>query len=214
MKFNWLLIAFFGSLLCFIIMSYLVQADHLVIFDKTVIDRVQGLEVGGLTAAMKFFTFIGSTRLIIILTVPIFLFLFLVLKHRVEILIFLAVVYMTPILNRLLKMYFNRARPDFHRLIEIGGYSFPSGHAMNAFSFYSILAFLLWRHVPPRPGRIAVIIFSSLMIFAIGISRVYLGVHYPSDIIGGFLASGLWVAAVIWFFQRYKETQEMPKRGH
>ncbi|MGV2942041.1 phosphatase PAP2 family protein [Mesobacillus sp. LC4] len=214
MRLNLLLIAFFGSLLCFIMMSYLVQADHLVNFDKTVIDMVQGLEAGVLTAAMKFFTYIGSTRLIIILTIPIFLFLFFVLRLRGEILIFLAVVYITPILNRLLKLYFLRARPDFHRLIEIGGYSFPSGHAMNAFSFYSILAFLLWRHVPTRPGRIVVILFSSLMIFAIGISRIYLGVHYPSDIIGGFLASGLWVAAVIWFFQRYIERLEIPKRGY
>ncbi|WP_226643738.1 phosphatase PAP2 family protein [Mesobacillus subterraneus] len=214
MRLNLLLIAFFGSLLCFIMMSYLVQADHLVIFDKTVIDMVQGHEAGVLTAAMKFFTYIGSTRLMIILTIPIFLFLFFVLRLRGEILIFLAVVYITPILNRLLKLYFLRARPDFHRLIEIGGYSFPSGHAMNAFSFYSILAFLLWRHVPTRPGRIVVILFSSLMIFAIGISRIYLGVHYPSDIIGGFLASGLWVAAVIWFFQRYIERLEIPKRGH
>ncbi|WP_226085611.1 phosphatase PAP2 family protein [Mesobacillus sp. S13] len=214
MRLNLLLIAFFGSLLCFILMSYLVQADHLVIFDKTVIDMVQGFEAGLLTAAMKFFTYIGSTRLIIILTIPIFLFLFFVLRLRGEILIFLAVVYITPILNRLLKLYFLRARPDFHRLIEIGGYSFPSGHAMNAFSFYSILAFLLWRHVPTRPGRIVVILFSSLMIFAIGISRIYLGVHYPSDIIGGYLASGLWVAAVIWFFQRYIERLEIPKRGY
>ncbi|NKE08050.1 phosphatase PAP2 family protein [Mesobacillus selenatarsenatis] len=214
MRLNLLLIAFFGSLLCFILMSYLVQADHLVIFDKTVIDIVQGFEAGLLTAAMKFFTYIGSTRLIIILTIPIFLFLFFVLRLRGEILIFLAVVYITPILNRLLKLYFLRARPDFHRLIEIGGYSFPSGHAMNAFSFHSILAFLLWRHVPTRPGRIVVILFSSLMIFAIGISRIYLGVHYPSDIIGGYLASGLWVAAVIWFFQRYIERLEIPKRGY
>jgi undecaprenyl-diphosphatase len=209
-----LFIAFFGSLFGFIILSYLVQAEHLVVFDRVVIDLVQGLEADGLTAAMKFFTYIGSLKFIVILTVPIFLFLFYLLRHRLEILIFLAVVYMTPILNRLLKLYFHRERPDFNMLIEIGGYSFPSGHAMNAFSFYSILAFLLWRHVPTRPGRIAVIIFSSLMIFAIGISRVYLGVHYPSDIIGGFLASGLWVAAVIWFFQRYKEKLEMPKRGH
>ncbi|MBS8266163.1 PAP2 family protein [Mesobacillus boroniphilus] len=195
-------------------MSYMVQAEYLVAFDRVVIDRVQGLEAEGLTAVMKFFTYIGSLRFIVILSIPIFLFLFYVLKHRLEILVFLSVVYITPILNRLLKLYFHRARPDFHRLIEIGGYSFPSGHAMNAFSFYSILAFLLWRHVPTRIGRTAVILISSIMILGIGISRVYLGVHYPSDIIGGFLASGLWVAAVIWFFQRYKEKLEIPERAH
>jgi undecaprenyl-diphosphatase len=214
-KFNLqLLIAFFGSLFSFIIMSYLVQAEHLVMFDGVVIDTVQGLEAEGLTVAMKFFTYIGSLKFIVILTIPIFLFLFYVLKHRLEILVFLSVIYITPILNRLLKLYFHRARPDFNRLIEIGGYSFPSGHAMNAFSFYSILAFLLWRHVPTGMGRIAVIIFSSFMILAIGMSRVYLGVHYPSDIIGGFLASGLWVATVIWFFQRYKEKLEIPARDY
>ena len=215
MKFNLqLLIAFFVSFFGFIIISYLVHIDYLAVFDRAVIDLVQGLEAKGLTAAMKFFTYIGSLRFIVILTLPIFLFLFFVLKHRLEILVFLSVVYITPILNRLLKLYFNRARPDFHRLIEIGGYSFPSGHAMNAFSFYSILAFLLWRHVPTRLGRIAVILFSSLMILAIGMSRVYLGVHYPSDIIGGFLASGLWVAAVISFFQNYKEKLEILERAH
>ncbi|MBT2662881.1 phosphatase PAP2 family protein [Bacillus sp. ISL-45] len=215
MKFNLqLLTAFFGSLFGFIIMSYLVQAEHLMVFDRAVIDAVQGLEAEGLTSAMKFFTYIGSLKLIVILTIPIFLFLFYVLKHRLEILVFLSVVYITPILNRLLKLYFHRARPDFHRLIDIGGYSFPSGHAMNAFSFYSILAFLLWRHVPSRIGRVAVIILSAFMILAIGLSRVYLGVHYPSDIIGGFIASGLWVAAVIWFSQRYKEKLELSKRAH
>ncbi|WP_353654095.1 phosphatase PAP2 family protein [Bacillus sp. ISL-55] len=215
MKFNLqLLTAFFGSLFGFIIMSYLVQAEHLVMFDRVVMDGVQGLEADGLTAAMKLFTYIGSLKFIVILTIPLFLFLFYVLKHKLEILVFLSVVYITPILNRLLKLYFHRERPDFHRLIEIGGYSFPSGHAMNAFSFYSILAFLLWRHVPTRMGRIAVILLSTFMIIAIGSSRVYLGVHYPSDIIGGFLASGLWVAAVIWFFQRYKEKTEIRVRAH
>ncbi|WP_233434888.1 phosphatase PAP2 family protein [Mesobacillus jeotgali] len=215
MKFNLqLLIAFFGSLFGFILMSYMVQAEYLVAFDRVIIDWVQGLEVEGLTAAMKFFTYIGSLRFIVILSILIFLFLFYVLKHRLEILVFLSVVYITPILNRLLKLYFHRARPDFHRLIEIGGYSFPSGHAMNAFSFYSILAFLLWRHVPTHMGRNAVILLSTFMIIAIGLSRVYLGVHYPSDIIGGFLASGLWVVAVIWLFQRYKEKLEIHERAH
>ncbi|WP_257391765.1 phosphatase PAP2 family protein [Mesobacillus jeotgali] len=203
-----LFIAFFGSFFGFIVMSYLVQAEHLAAFDQEIIHVVQGLEAERLTEIMKFFTYIGTIRFIVILTILVFLFLFYILKHRLEIIVLLSVVFCTPILNRLLKLYFHRARPDFNRLIEIGGYSFPSGHAMNAFSFYSILAFLIWRHVPTTLGRISVIIFSSVMILAIGMSRVYLGVHYPSDILGGFLASGLWVTAVIWFFQRYKERPE------
>jgi undecaprenyl-diphosphatase len=214
-KFNLqLLIAFFGSFIGFISMSFLVKAEHMVNFDKAFISFIQGMETAWLTSAMKFFTYIGTLRFISILTIFIFFFLFYGLKHRLEILILFAVVFCTPILNRLLKLYFHRARPDFHRLIEIGGYSFPSGHAMNAFSFYSILAFLLWRHVPSRLARTAVILVSTFMIIAIGTSRIYLGVHYPSDIIGGFLASGFWVAAVIWFFQRYKERQRNSSRAY
>jgi undecaprenyl-diphosphatase len=214
-KFNLqLFIAFFGSFIGFIAMSLLVKAEYMVNFDKLLISFIQGMETARLTSAMKFFTYIGTLRFISILTILIFFFLFYGLKHRLEILILLAVVFCTPILNRLLKLYFHRARPDFHRLIEIGGYSFPSGHAMNAFSFYSILAFLLWRHAPSRLARTAVILVSTFMVLAIGTSRIYLGVHYPSDIVGGFLASGFWVAAVIWFFQRYKERQRNSSRGY
>jgi undecaprenyl-diphosphatase len=127
------------------------------------------------------------------------------LKHRTELLLFGIVVIGTPLINRMLKQLFHRARPDLHRLIEIGGYSFPSGHAMSAFAVYGILTFLLWRHIPTRLGRTALIMISSIFILMIGASRVYLGVHYPSDIIGGYFASGFWLAISIWFFQRYKE---------
>jgi undecaprenyl-diphosphatase len=129
------------------------------------------------------------------------------MRHRKELILFAAVMAGSPILNYLLKVFFQRARPDLNRLIEIGGYSFPSGHAMNAFTFYGILTFLLWRHIPVRRGRTVLLLFSTILILAIGISRIYLGVHYPSDIIGGYLAGSFWLAVSIWVFQRYKERQ-------
>ena len=141
----------------------------------------------------------------VVISLIAFLFLYFVLKHRTELLLFGTVVIGTPIINRILKQFFHRARPDLHRLIEIGGYSFPSGHAMNAFAVYGILTFLLWRHIPTRLGRTVLIMISSIFILMIGTSRIYLGVHYPSDIIGGYFASGFWLAISIWFFQRYKE---------
>jgi undecaprenyl-diphosphatase len=100
-----------------------------------------------------------------------------------------------------LKLVFHRARPDLHRLIEIGGYSFPSGHATNAFALYGILTFLLWRHISPQSGRILLIFISALMILMIGISRIYLGVHYPSDVIAGYFISGFWLMMAIWFYR-------------
>ena len=103
------------------------------------------------------------------------------------------VVFGSSILNLLLKWVFQRARPDINRLIEITGYSYPSGHSMGAFSFYSVLAYLLWRHIDSRAGRGALIAVSIVMILSIGLSRIYLGVHYPSDIVGGYLASCAWL---------------------
>ena len=129
------------------------------------------------------------------------------LHHRHELFLFIVVVAGSPLLNLVLKEIFQRARPDLNRLIEISGYSFPSGHAMNAFTVYGILTFLLWRHIFNRTGRSLLLLFSTFVVFMIGISRIYLGVHYPSDIIGGYLASGCWLATSIWVFQWYMERQ-------
>jgi undecaprenyl-diphosphatase len=76
---------------------------------------------------------------------------------------------------------------------------------MAAFSLYGIIAFLLWRHISTSFGRGILILLSSVMIITIGVSRIYLGVHYPSDVIGGFLASACWLAGSIWFYQQYQE---------
>ena len=154
---------------------------------------------------MEFFTLIGSFKIIVLIAIFVLVFLYTVLKHRSELVLFTIVIIGTPILNKLLKEFFHRTRPDLHRLIEIGGYSFPSGHAMNAMAFYGILTFLLWRHIPSRLGRTLLILVSSLFILMIGISRIYLGVHYPSDIIAGYFASGFWVTMAILFYQKYKE---------
>ncbi|WP_034301306.1 phosphatase PAP2 family protein [Bacillus cihuensis] len=195
------------SLIGFSFMALLISGPRIVRFDQTVISLIQGFESPKLTTVMKLFTYIGSFPSMFGICLLVSLFLYFVLKHRAELLLFGTVIIGTPILNHILKQYFHRARPDLHRLIEIGGYSFPSGHAMNAFAVYGILSFLLWRYIPTRLGRGALIMISSIFILMIGTSRIYLGVHYPSDIIGGYFASGFWLASSIWFFQRYKEKQ-------
>ncbi len=189
------------SLLFFSLVAAMIRADKLLDFDRAVIEAVQSQEAPFITSIMKFFTEIGSTKIVVILCLLIIFFLYKVLHHRMELLLFIGVVIGSPILNKVLKEIFRRARPDLHRLIEIGGYSFPSGHAMNAFTVYGIITFLLWRHIFIRSGRTLLLLGSSFFIIMIGVSRIYLGVHYPSDIIGGYFASGFWLATSIWFFQ-------------
>ncbi|KMY51368.1 phosphatase PAP2 family protein [Peribacillus loiseleuriae] len=200
------------SLIGFSFMAVLISGQHIVQFDQSVISFIQGFESSALTSIMKLFTFIGSFTVMLIIFLMSLLVLYKVFKYRTELILFVVVIIGTSVLNQVLKAIFHRARPDFHRLIEVSGYSFPSGHAMNAFAVYGILTFLLWRHLPTRLGRTVLMIISSLFIIMIGTSRIYLGVHYPSDIIGGYFASGFWLAIVIWFFQRYKEKQS--KRKH
>ncbi|CAH0288520.1 hypothetical protein SRABI96_04192 [Peribacillus sp. Bi96] len=196
------------SLIGFSFMAFTISAHEYLKFDREVISFVQGLESPLLTTIMKFFTSIGSTASLIILSLFILFFLYKVLKHRLELVLFCVVMVGSPLLNLMVKLFFQRARPDLHRLIDIGGYSFPSGHAMNAFSLYGILTFLLWRHITARWGRILLILFSTMMILSIGISRIYLGVHYPSDIIAGYFAGGFWIAVSIWFFQKHQERRK------
>lgn len=193
------------SLAGFALMAYNVSVNEGLYFDKIIIHIVQGWEEPGLTAIMKFFTTIGSTKVMIVFALFIMFFLYKVLHHRSELLLFIIVIIGSPLLNEFLKQVFQRVRPEMHRLIDIGGYSFPSGHAMNAFTFYGILTFLLWRHISGKKGRRTLILGSSLLICMIGLSRVYLGVHYPSDIIGGYLGSCCWLLLSIWVFQFIKE---------
>ncbi|GAB1780222.1 phosphatase PAP2 family protein [Priestia megaterium] len=193
------------SLLCFSGMAILISGSKIEASDDSIISFIQGFESPGLTAIMKGFTFIGSTPSVAVISLFSLFFLYKVLKHRTELILFIAIIVGSPILNELLKLLFHRARPDFHRLIQINGYSFPSGHAMSAFAVYGVLSFLLWRHIPTRWGRTLLIVTSIIMILTIGISRIYLGVHYPSDVIGGYFASGCWLAIAIWFYQRYLE---------
>ena len=112
-----------------------------------------------------------------------------------------------------MKIFYKRERPEFHRLAEAGGYSFPSGHAMMAFSLYALFTYLLWRHVQSTAGRIVLVAFAIFMFGMISISRVYLGVHYPSDILGGVFASAFWVTLTTFLFVQFQKTEETRPRA-
>lgn len=135
-----------------------------------------------LTNIMKVITFFGSALMILILIVLLIIF---VRGKRNKLLILINVIVVT-LLNQLLKYVFQRERPT-NSIIEETGYSFPSGHSMVSMAFYGFLIYLVYKSNMKFKGLI--ISFISILIFLIGISRIYLGVHYPSDVIGGFTLS-------------------------
>ncbi|AWB46311.1 phospholipid phosphatase [Paenibacillus sp. CAA11] len=192
---------FLISLLCavfFGLIALSIRDNKIHNFDSTIISWVQGMESSGLTQWMKGLSWIGTGLPVVGVTLLVMLFLYGVLGHRRELIFLVGVCVGSALLNGLLKAVFQRARPTIHRIAEATGYSFPSGHSMAAFTLYGALAYLLWRHIPALLGRILLIAAALLLILGIGISRIYLGVHYPSDVLGGYLASGCLLAAAIW----------------
>ncbi len=92
-------------------------------------------------------------------------------------------------LNLILKNIIQRPRPTQFRLIDESGYSFPSGHSMISMAFYGFLVYLIYQYIKNKKLKIALIIVLSILPILIGISRIYLGVHYTTDVVGGFLIS-------------------------
>lgn len=137
------------------------------------------------TPIAKFITNFGGAIFLITLTVILFI---LIKNKKIGLSIFSNLVIIT-VLNQLLKRILQRSRPTEFRIIEETGYSFPSGHSMVSMAFYGYLIYLIYKYVENRYVKWISIVLLSILICSIGVSRIYLGVHYTSDVLGGFLVS-------------------------
>lgn len=100
---------------------------------------------------------------------------------------------LATLLNLLLKALIQRPRPEGYRLVAESGFSFPSGHSMVAMAFYGLLIWMVWRYEKDALVRRLGVIGFGLVIVLVGLSRIYLGVHYASDVLAGFCASIAWL---------------------
>ena len=137
------------------------------------------------TPIAKFITNFGGAIFLITLTIVL---LVLIKNKKIGISIFSNLVIVT-ILNQLLKAILQRPRPTEYRIVEETGYSFPSGHSMVSMAFYGYLIYLIYKYVKNKYIKWISIVLLSILVCSIGISRIYLGVHYTSDVLGGFLIS-------------------------
>ena len=95
----------------------------------------------------------------------------------------------SALLHQILKYIIQRPRPTEYRIIDESGYSFPSGHSMVSAAFYGLLIYLIYKKIKNKYIKFALIAILTLLIILIGTSRIYLGVHYTSDVLAGFLIS-------------------------
>ena len=138
-----------------------------------------------LTPIVKVITHVGGAKIVLVLT----LLAIILIKGLKNKLFLLTGVVGTAGLNVVLKHIVQRERPNINRLIPEKGYSFPSGHSMMSMAFYGMLIFLIFKYVKNTALKWTLIVILTILLSTIGITRIYLGVHYPSDVIGGFVVS-------------------------
>lgn len=166
-------------------------------FEHHVSDYVQSFRNNELTSYMKFVTLVGDLYgyIAIILTLGIILS----LKHRFNLVIqIVSIVVSSALLNLGLKSLINRPRPYGEALVNVNFHSFPSGHAVSAIVFYGLMIYFLFE-LKSFNLKVLLSTVCVLMIFFIGVSRIYLGVHYPTDVVAGYLGglSSLCIGLII-----------------
>ncbi len=171
------------------------------IIDSNTYSIITKLMSNNVTAVMIFISYLGSAVVLICLTIA----LIILLKNKRDAKFITSNLVIVFLLNKILKLIIARPRPSVLRLVYEEGYSFPSGHAMVSMGFYGFLIYLAYKNIKNKKIKIPLIIFLSILILLIGVSRIYLGVHYATDIIGGFLIAIIYLGLFIKFLYKNKK---------
>jgi membrane-associated phospholipid phosphatase len=192
---------FLVCIIAFLYVSSMVLAGGKIAFDEAAFGFAKEISNPALSYFIKFITFFASRQFLTpaaLILVAYFLF---IKKHRWYSLKVPVVALGSISLNVVLKFFFDRPRP-ITPLVEASGLSFPSGHSMVAASFYGLLIYLVWHNVKSKTLRNTLIVLLSIFVILIGFSRIYLRVHYATDVVAGFAAGFLWVVIGIWTLRK------------
>lgn len=196
------------GIVIFGIIATLLLIDKIAPFDNVIYNAIISLKSDSVTKFFKLITKLCNEKFIIIATLLIFIIL-LFKKKKIGFILTLNVLLCSG-LNTLIKHIFLRPRPVGLKLIKQGGYSFPSGHSMMAVAFFGILIYLVCRSKWKKSIKILLSSLLTVLILLIGISRIYLGVHFASDVLAGFAIalSYLIIFTSVVFKDKKKKSQE------
>lgn len=192
-----------ASLILFIDVTEDMIFSEVKIFDDTVTFFVRLNISNNLIEVMKTISNAASPAMIIIVGILLISF-YLKNKNFINAALIPTVTLGSLLINLLLKEIFNRQRPTIPHFVEAMGQSYPSGHSMVSFSFYGLIIYLILKGIKNLKLKVSLSIMFGLLIFFIGISRIYLGVHYPSDVIAGFSVGCFWLIVCIYGFNALK----------
>ncbi len=188
-------------LLLFILLVEGLIEQELSFFDDGIYRFLSQFITEGATNYMIFISFLGSWLVLVFLASLSLIILWEKKKYSFYGKMIAINLLASYFLNIIFKLIFQRERPDIMRLVDISGFSFPSGHSMVGISFYGFILYLCYKFIKGRWRYISVFLL-AVLIALIGISRVYLGVHYPSDVLAGFSAGLAWLAIFIVIIER------------
>jgi undecaprenyl-diphosphatase len=193
---------FAGLVACLLVFGTLaedVRSNEVFALDTFVTPLIHGVASPTLDFVMNFATTLGSNLVIpplFVAEIAILLWI-----RRPGAALFQAVVSGGALLlNGLMKVFFHRPRPILPWAQALPDFSFPSGHTMNAFACYVGLAIVIWSIAGRRWG-LAALTSAFVIVGFVGLSRIYLGVHYPTDVLGAVLAGTIWVLVVLAAFR-------------
>jgi membrane-associated phospholipid phosphatase len=197
------LIFFAVALKGFIEVTDELAENELAEFDSKITDFVISFRSDGLTSYFRFMTEMGDRYAYIIIAVALGAYFFFRHRNWKFILQTIAVLLLATLSNILIKQIVNRQRPTLEHMVEVNTLSFPSGHSMSAMAFYGFLFYLCTQLKMSGVIRIVLMIVLCIIILSIGMSRIYLGVHFPSDVAAGFLGGLLWVTLCVIIFNTF-----------
>ncbi len=169
-------------------------------YDAAITKYVISFRNPQLNNILQFITNLGDLYGYIAITIICSLFFFFKFKNWRYVAQLVFVIIISGLSNLALKEVINRARPTAEHLVSVQTLSYPSGHAMSATAFYGFLIYLCYFLKINKWLKISLMFLFSFLIVSIGISRIYLGVHFPSDIAGGIIAGTIWVMFCVLIF--------------
>jgi undecaprenyl-diphosphatase len=193
---------FLGSLLLFAYLIRKVIVLQRTGFDEQVFALLEPMISETTNKFMLFVTFLGTHKFLIPANLTLIAYFLFIKRHKWYSIKVPAIALSSMGLMFGLKHLFGRPRPNVPLLFEAEGLSFPSGHALFSITFYGLLVYIIYHAVKQKGLRWALIVFLVVLMFVIGFSRVYLRVHYASDVVAGFCVGFMWLVFAIWMLNR------------
>lgn len=187
--------------LLFIALTIIVKLNLTSGFDSFIYKLVTSNMNDFMTSLFKGITFLGSTMFIVLLVI-FFLVLFILLKKNNKGYLVAGTLVISTILNNVVKVIIRRARPTVLALVTESTFSYPSGHMMASVSMYGILMYLVIKSKLSKKYKILLSVFLCILPILIGISRIYLGAHFASDIIGALLLSTIILLTITYYVDK------------